>query len=101
LKILSEVSASSLNAYQFLGYIVLLREMIVANRIVAPVYVNIYRSLRPKDILSYQTDRQRETEQFAVLLKILYVRVDTKEGNRMCPERPDTVPSFHVLTELY
>jgi hypothetical protein len=78
-----------------------LRDMIVANYIVAPVYGNIYRSLRPKDITSDQTDGQRETEQFAVLLNILYVRVDTKEGNRMCPERPDTVASFHVLTELY
>lgn len=92
----------SLNAYQFLGYLVL-REMIVANFIIAPVYGNIYRSLQTKDITSDQTGSQREAEQLALLLKIriLYVQVDTKEGNRMCPERPDTVPSFHVLTELY
>jgi len=73
----------------------------MADYIIAPVYGNIYRNLRPKDITSDQTDRQREAEQLAVLLQILYVHADTKEGNRMCPVRPDTVASFHVLTEPY
>jgi hypothetical protein len=44
----------------------------MADYIIAPVYGNIYRNLRPKDITSDQTDRQREAEQIAVLLKILY-----------------------------
>jgi len=56
--------------------------MIVANYIIAPVYGNIYKSFRPKDITSDQTDWQRETEQLAFLLKILYVHVDTKEGKQ-------------------